>query len=102
MSERDNSTQSPLPQAEGPIGYVYDIDGPMPVFDKNPPSEQRWLVHADAPVAVYAAPQQHVVGYAYGPEMQSGKGGFHVSWEKTEHYNVPVFSIRADTKGKAA
>lgn len=32
------------------------------------------------------------VGYGYAPEMQSGKGGFWVSWEQSNAYDTPVYS----------
>lgn len=39
-----------------PIGYVHDIDGPLPVFSKEAPTDRTWLtIGADA-TPVYAAP----------------------------------------------
>ncbi len=35
--------------------------------------------------------EERPVGYGYAPEMQSGKGGFWVSWEPTEKYDTPVY-----------
>lgn len=36
--------------------------------------------------------EERPVGYGHAPEMQSGKGGFWVSWEESNSYDTPVYA----------
>lgn len=80
-----------------PVGYVHDIDGPLPVFSKEAPTDRTWLtIGADA-TPVYAAPSAPDGWQPSGLSKWAGWDQSNLPWSEAKHKDRVCYAAFGET-----